>query len=54
MTKSVFVQGTVGECDFIEKEINYDKSLKIIFKQNKTYKNSAPKVFIRTFGWPMV
>jgi SAM-dependent methyltransferase len=25
-----FTQGTVGECDFIEKEINYDKSLKII------------------------
>jgi SAM-dependent methyltransferase len=25
-----FVQGTMGECDFIEKEINYDKSLKII------------------------
>ena len=25
-----FVQGTTGECDFIEKEINYDKSLKII------------------------
>ena len=28
--KEVFVQGTVGECDFIEKEINYDKNLKII------------------------
>ena len=25
-----FTQGTVGECDFIEKEINYDKSLKIL------------------------
>ena len=25
-----FTQGTVGECDFIEKEIAYDKSLKII------------------------
>ena len=25
-----FVQGTVGECDFIEAEINHDKSLKII------------------------
>ena len=25
-----FTQGTIGECDFIEKEINYDKSLKII------------------------
>ncbi len=25
-----FVQGTIGECDFIEKEINNDKSLKII------------------------
>jgi 2-polyprenyl-3-methyl-5-hydroxy-6-metoxy-1,4-benzoquinol methylase len=25
-----FVQGTAGECDFIEKEIAYDKSLKII------------------------
>ncbi|HJX01871.1 MAG TPA: class I SAM-dependent methyltransferase [Candidatus Humimicrobiaceae bacterium] len=25
-----FVQGTIGECDFIEKEINFDKSLKII------------------------
>ena len=28
--KECFVQGTVGECDFIEKEINYDRSLKII------------------------
>lgn len=28
--KECFVQGTVGECDFIEKEINHDKSLKII------------------------
>ena len=26
----VFTQGTVGECDFIEKEIQYDKSLKIL------------------------
>lgn len=26
----VFTQGTVGECDFIEKELNYNKSLKII------------------------
>jgi 2-polyprenyl-3-methyl-5-hydroxy-6-metoxy-1,4-benzoquinol methylase len=25
-----FTQGTVGECDFIEKEINYDNSLKIL------------------------
>jgi len=25
-----FTQGTVGECDFIEKEIRYDKSLKIL------------------------
>ena len=25
-----FAQGTIGECDFIEKEINYNKSLKII------------------------
>lgn len=25
-----FTQGTIGECDFIEKEINYDKSLKIL------------------------
>ena len=28
--KECFVQGTAGECDFIEKEIAYDKSLKII------------------------
>ncbi|MBP7055452.1 MAG: class I SAM-dependent methyltransferase [Candidatus Omnitrophica bacterium] len=28
--KEPFVQGTVGECDFIEKEINSDKSLKVI------------------------
>lgn len=26
----VFVKGTIGECDFIEKEINFNKSLKII------------------------
>lgn len=25
-----FTQGTMGECDFIEKEINYNRSLKII------------------------
>ncbi len=25
-----FTQGTIDECDFIEKEINYDKSLRII------------------------
>lgn len=25
-----FTQGTIGECDFIEKEINYNKDLKII------------------------
>ncbi len=25
-----FTQGTIGECDFIEKEIDFDKSLKII------------------------
>jgi len=28
--KEPFTQGTKGECDFIEKEFNYDKSLKII------------------------
>ncbi|MBN1527295.1 MAG: class I SAM-dependent methyltransferase [Candidatus Omnitrophica bacterium] len=28
--KECFVQGTVGECDFIEKEIGEDKSLKIL------------------------
>ena len=28
--KECFVQGTVGECDFIEQEIREDKSLKII------------------------
>ena len=25
-----FAQGTIGECDFIEKELDYDKTLKII------------------------
>lgn len=28
--KEIFTQGTKGECDFIEKEIDYNKSLKII------------------------
>jgi 2-polyprenyl-3-methyl-5-hydroxy-6-metoxy-1,4-benzoquinol methylase len=28
--KEVFTRGTQGECDFIEKEINYDKKLKIL------------------------
>ena len=28
--KESYVQGTLGECDFIEQEINHDKSLKII------------------------
>ncbi|MCD4783772.1 MAG: class I SAM-dependent methyltransferase, partial [Candidatus Eremiobacteraeota bacterium] len=26
----IFTQGTIGECDFIEKEIDLNKSLKII------------------------
>lgn len=26
----VFVQGTMGECDFLEKELNHNKSLKIL------------------------
>ena len=25
-----FTHGTIGECDFIEKEINFNKSLKIL------------------------
>jgi 2-polyprenyl-3-methyl-5-hydroxy-6-metoxy-1,4-benzoquinol methylase len=28
--KEVFTRGTLGECDFIEKEINYNKKLKIL------------------------
>ena len=28
--KEPFTQGTKGECDFIERELNFDKSLKII------------------------
>lgn len=28
--KEHFTQGTIGECDFIDKELNYDKSLQII------------------------
>jgi 2-polyprenyl-3-methyl-5-hydroxy-6-metoxy-1,4-benzoquinol methylase len=28
--QEVFVKGTIGECDFIEQEINFNKSLKII------------------------
>jgi len=28
--KEIFTQGTIGECDFIEKELNFDKSLKIL------------------------
>ncbi|MGC9344726.1 MAG: class I SAM-dependent methyltransferase, partial [Bacteroidales bacterium] len=28
--KEVFTQGTAGECDFIEKELDYNKSLKIL------------------------
>jgi 2-polyprenyl-3-methyl-5-hydroxy-6-metoxy-1,4-benzoquinol methylase len=28
--KEVFVKGTIGECDFIEQELNHDKSLKIL------------------------
>ena len=28
--KESFTQGTIGECDFIEKELNYNKSLKIL------------------------
>lgn len=28
--QEIFTQGTIGECDFIENEINCDKSLKIL------------------------
>ncbi len=28
--KEIFTQGTIGECDFIEKELNYNKSLIIL------------------------
>jgi len=28
--KEVFTQGTIGECDFFERELNYDKSLRIL------------------------
>ena len=28
--QEVFVQGTLGECDFIEKEIDYDKNTRIL------------------------
>lgn len=28
--KEVFTQGSMGECDFIEKELNHDKSLSIL------------------------
>jgi 2-polyprenyl-3-methyl-5-hydroxy-6-metoxy-1,4-benzoquinol methylase len=28
--KEIFTQGTIGECDFIEKEINFNKKLNII------------------------
>jgi len=28
--KECFVQGTLGECDFIEQELNYDKNIRII------------------------
>jgi 2-polyprenyl-3-methyl-5-hydroxy-6-metoxy-1,4-benzoquinol methylase len=28
--QEVFVQGTIGECDFIEREIEYNKSLKVL------------------------
>ncbi len=28
--KEIFTQGTIGECDFIETEMNFDKSMKIL------------------------
>ena len=28
--KEIFTQGTIGECDFLEKEFQYDKSIKIL------------------------
>ena len=28
--KEIFTQGTIGECDFIEKELNFNKSVKIL------------------------
>ncbi len=31
--KENFTQGTIGECDFIEKEINYNKTVSFHFMQ---------------------
>lgn len=28
--KESFTQGTIGECDFIEQELNFNKSLQIL------------------------
>ena len=28
--REVFVQGTLGECDFIEREIQYNKNIRIL------------------------
>ncbi len=28
--EEVFVKGTLGECDFVEKELSHDKSLRIL------------------------
>ncbi|GAH64978.1 unnamed protein product [marine sediment metagenome] len=33
--KECFVQGTLGECDFIEQELNYDKNTRIISRKDQ-------------------
>ena len=37
--KECFVQGTLGECDFIEKELNYNKQLNIYLIYYRVNKN---------------
>ena len=33
--KECFVQGTLGECDFIEQELNYNKNTRIISRKDQ-------------------
>ena len=43
-----FVQGTIGECDFIEQEINYDRTTRILDVGCGTGRHSILGAFSRS------
>lgn len=50
-----FTQGTIGECDFIEKEIEYNKRAKILDKCNERYYVPSEITWLlKTLNFPIV